>query len=69
MAVEYNYYCDRCGALIPRTVKLFLRHEERYHTLSLHDGDVAEPPARWMLCKRCGDKYIEWFNHPERDEE
>ena len=68
MAVEY--YCDRCGALIPRTDKFFLRHAERYHAISLfHDEFAVKDPVEWIICKNCGDKYITWFNHPERDNE
>lgn len=68
MAVEF--YCDRCGKNIPRTDKWFLRHEERYHAMSFfHDEAIKEPEVRWMLCKTCGDNFMAWFNHPERDKE
>ena len=60
MATEF--YCDRCGGHIPRTDKWFMRHEERYHSVNLfHDEAKAEDPARWMLCKNCGDEFIHWF--------
>lgn len=68
MAVKL--FCDRCGAEIQRSDKLFLKHETKYHAMSLfHDEAKAADPVMWLLCDACGGSYMSWFEHPERDKE
>ena len=63
MAVKY--FCDRCEKEISPTDKWFLRHESYYHSLSIfHNEAKKDEHIVWTLCPECGDKFIEWFNHP-----
>lgn len=64
-----KYFCDRCNKEILPVKTMYLRHEETQHKIILFKDMMRINRVTWSLCEACGNKFIEWFKHPERDGE
>ena len=59
-----KYFCDRCGKEMLKVKDSILTHKR---SLWKYKPDYVN--FEHDLCEECGDSLIDWFNHPEKDNE